>query len=114
MLLLNGTSRNGLATSVKRELVARGFTQVEAATAPAALPGPSQVVYGPGGLPAATEVMRHILDAVPVSDPTAAAGSIKVTLGSDYRRLATPAEVAARSLGGPPPVVPTTKASPCV
>jgi hypothetical protein len=109
-VLLNGTSRNGLANSVKAELLARGFAGVEAANAPAALPGPSQVAYGPGGLPAATVVSRHVLGSVTVSDPAAKAGSVQVTLGSDYRRLATPSELATAV----PLHVPSPSASPCV
>ena len=93
LVLLNGTSRNGLAKTVKAELSARGFVVVDAANAPAALSGPTQVAYGPGGLPAATVVSRNVLGAVAVSDPAAAPGSIQVTLGSDYQRLATPSEM---------------------
>lgn len=108
--LLNGTSRNGLAKSVKAELTARGFVVVDAANAPAALPGPSRVVYGPAGLPAATLVSRYVRGAVVVSDPAAGAGTVQVTLGGDYQRLATPAEVATAA----PLHVPSPSASPCV
>lgn len=110
LVLLNGTSRNGLAKSVKAELVARGFAQINEGNAPAALPGPSQVTYGTGGLPAATVISWHVLGSVTVSDPTAPANQVQVTLGSDYRRLASPAEVAAAT----PIQLPAPSASPCV
>lgn len=103
LVLLNGTSRNNLAKTVGAQLLARGFAKVDAANAPAALPGASQVAYGPGGLPAAALVSRYVLGAQTVSDPSLPAGAVQVTLGSDFRRLASPAEAAPAPSATPSP-----------
>jgi hypothetical protein len=105
VVLLNGTSRNGLAKSVGEALTARGFVVTEAANAPAALPGPSQVVWGPGGQPAALLLAQHFAGARVMADPRAAAGSVRVTLGSDFQQLSDPVS--------PSPVA-SPSASPCV
>lgn len=112
LALLNGTSRNGLASTVAAELAARGFVVTSKANAPAALPGPSQVVWGAGGQPAAMLLSHYVLGSVVLQGPHAAAGSVEVTLGSDYTRLATPAEVAAAEVPtvthtAPPTIAPT-------
>ena len=101
LVLLNGTSRNGLAKAVGQALTARGFVVTEAATAPAALPGPSRVVWGPGGEPAALVLAQHVPGAQVVADSRAAAGSVQVTLGSDFQRLADPVAPTASPTPGP-------------
>jgi hypothetical protein len=93
--LLNGTSRNGLAKTVGRALEGRGFVVPVKANAPAALPGPTRVVSGPGAEAKAALVSSHITGSMTVSDPQAAAGSVQVTLGNSFQRLATAAEAAA-------------------
>ena len=95
LALLNGTARDGLATDIGNQLAARGFLITQAVTAPAALAGASTVSYGPGGLPAATVVARTVLGSTLVSAPAAPSGSVRVILGSEFRRLSTPAEVRA-------------------
>jgi len=100
LALLNGTSRNGLAKSVGDELAARGFVVTAQGNAPAALAGPSRVVFGPGAAPAATVVSRWVLGSVTVGGPRVARGTVEVTLGSAFQRLATPAEVASFSPAG--------------
>ena len=109
-MLLNGTSRNGLAKSVGQALTARGFVVLDAANAPAALPGPSRVAWGAGAQPAATRVGQYVLGSQLVSDPHLAAGAVQVTLGSDFQRLASPAELATAE----PFHVPSPSPSPCV
>lgn len=105
LVLLNGTSRNGLAKSVGQALTARGFVVVEAATAPAALPGASRVVWGPGAQPAAMLLAEQLTGAQVTADPGAAAGSVRVTLGSDFQRLADPVAPTARPSAAPAPCV---------
>ena len=93
--LLNGTSRNGLALAVGRELEGRGFVVPVKANAPAALPGPTRVVWGPGAEAEAALVASHIAGSMTISEPQAKAGSVQVTLGNAFLRLASTAEVAA-------------------
>ena len=113
-VLLNGTARNGLAQQVGQALTARGFVVLREDNAPAALAGPSVVSYGPGAVPAATLLTRHVLGARAVSVPHARAGAVQVVLGSDFRRLATPAEVtAAAAASAGQSVVPAPTRSPC-
>jgi hypothetical protein len=105
LALLNGTSRNGLAKTVGDQLAARGFVVMTQANAPAALTGPSQVAFGAGADPAAALVARWILGSTTVSNPRVARGTVQVTLGSAFQRLATPAEAAApaQPTGSPTP-----------
>ncbi|MCU1586760.1 MAG: hypothetical protein JWN31_253, partial [Frankiales bacterium] len=105
LVLLNGTSRNGLAKSVGQALTARGFVVTEAVTAPAALAGPSQVVWGPGGQPAALLLAQQVTGAQVLADPRAAAGSVRLTLGSDFQRLADPVTTTPRPSAAPSPCV---------
>ena len=112
--LLNGTPRNGLAQQVGAALAARGFVLLSTGNASAAVAGPSVITYGPGGAPAATVLARNVRGARVVSAPRARAGSLQLVLGADFRRLATPAEVAAAattSTGAA--VVPAPTRTPC-
>lgn len=104
--LLNGTSRNGLAKTVGRELEGRGFVVPVKANAPAALPGPTRVVWGPGAEDEAALVASHIAGSMTVSEPQARAGSVQVTLGNAFRRLATAAEAVAAQPKSTPIAVP--------
>jgi len=88
--LLNGTSRNGLAKQVLAQLTARGFVVTSADTAPAALPGPTQVVWGPGALPKASLLAEHLGVTQLVKDPLAAEDFVQATLGDAFTRLVTP------------------------
>ena len=106
-MLLNGTSRNGLAKSVGQALTARGFVVSEAATAPAALAGPSRIVWGPGAQPGAMLLAQQVAGSVLVAAPAAAPNSIQLTLGSDFQALADPATAATASPD------PTVSPSPC-
>ncbi len=106
--LLNGTSRNGLAKSIGDQLAARGFVVVEQANAPAALAGASRVAYAAGAAPAATVASHWVLGSQVVVDPAVPRGTVQITLGSGFRRLASPAE-AARAVT----VVPVPSSSAC-
>lgn len=93
--LLNGTSRDGLAKNIGDQLAANGFVVTAQANAPAALAGASQVAFAPGTEAAARVVEQWVVGAVTVRDAKVPRGSLRITLGSDFRRLATPAEAAA-------------------
>ncbi len=107
--LLNGTSRNGLAKTIGDQLAARGFMVTEQANAPAALAGASRVAYAAGAAPAATVTSHWVVGAQVVLDPTVPRGTVQVTLGSGFRRLASPAE-AARLATVPAVATPTASA----
>lgn len=115
LALLNGTPRNGLAKAVGDELAARGFVVTAQANAPAALAGPSQVAFGAGAEPAATVVSRWVLGSRTLSSPRVPRGTVQVTLGSTFTRLASPAEVAVASRPVPTPTAatPTKDAKTC-
>lgn len=95
--LLNGTPRNGLAKAIGDQLAARGFVVTAQANAPAALAGPSVVAYAPGAEAAGELVSHWVLGSTARPDAKVARGTVQVTLGSDFRRLASPAEAAARN-----------------
>ncbi len=95
LALLNGTGRNGLARQVGALLVARGYVVPTQDNAPSAQAGPSVITYGPGAEAAATVLAREVPGARVLSAPTAPSGSLRLVLGADFQRLATPAEVAA-------------------
>jgi hypothetical protein len=112
LVLLNGTPRNGLAQQVGTQLRARGFVVVRQDNAPAALAGPSLISYGAGAQGAATVLARNVYGARVQAAPGARPGTLQLVLGGDFRRLATPAEVAAAgtaSTGGS--VVPAPSAT---
>lgn len=115
LVLLNGTPRNGLVKTVGDQLAAAGFVVTGQGNAPAALPGASTVTFGTGGSLAGTLVSHWILGSRLVGDPKVAPGTVRVVLGSTFRRLATPAEAAAdaKPAAGTSPVVPAPKASGC-
>lgn len=93
--LLNGTTRNGLAAQVADELRAGGFVVLSADNAPAAVGGASQLRYGVRADAAAKLLSFHVPGSVLVADRAVPAGVVAVVLGSDFRRLATPAELQA-------------------
>lgn len=94
LLLLNGTTRNGLGRNIGNQLAARGFVVSGTGNAHALLTGPSQVTYGPGALPAAQLVGMHVVGATLVDAPRTARGRLQLVLGSGFARLRTPAEIA--------------------
>lgn len=101
--LLNGTSRDGLARAVGTELARRGFVVTLMVNAPRPLPGRSVVTYGPGGRHAATLVAAHTIGATLLPVPTAARGSVDLTLGSSFVRLRRGPEVTAFLAPSPAP-----------
>lgn len=101
LVLLNGTPRANLAAQVAAALHARGFVVTGQGNNPAPVNGASLVSYGAGARGAATLLARHVLGAQVVADPTVAAGSVRLVLGSGFARLATPAEVAAAATPTP-------------
>lgn len=109
LVLLNGTVRNGLGKTVGGQLAARGFTVAGTGNAPRPQAGPSVVVFGPGGQPAALLLSRTVLGSTMTGNAKAARGSVQVVLGTAFTRLRTPAEVAA--LGGTAPVPVRTPAA---
>lgn len=104
LVLLNGTPRNGLGKSVGAELAARGFTVAGTGNAPRPQAGPSVVVFGPGGQPAALLLSRFVLGSTMTGNAKAARDSVQVVLGTAFTRLRTPAEVAALGSTAPVPV----------
>ncbi|MCW2605774.1 MAG: LytR family transcriptional regulator, partial [Frankiales bacterium] len=92
--LLNGTPRDGLGRTVGAALAARGFGVLSTGNAPAPLPGPSRVAFGPGGRPAATLLAAHVSGARLVPSPAMPRGAVDLVLGAAFVRLRTPAEVA--------------------
>ena len=114
LVLLNGTARNNLAKTVGNALAARGFVVTAQGNAPAALAGPSQVVWGPGAQPSAALVAQQVIGARAVNSPRAPRGSVQLVLGSEFHRLATPAEAAAAGRTSPSAsLAPTPTASAC-
>ena len=115
LALLNGTSRNQLAEQVGAALAGRGFVVLSKGNAPAAVAGPSVISYGPGALPAATVLARHVAGSrVEPAKGRPAPASVQLVLGGDFRRLATPAEVvAAAAAGTGQSVVPVPTQTPC-
>jgi hypothetical protein len=114
LALLNGTPRNGLARGIGDQLAARGFVVTAQANAPAPLAGASQVAFGPGGDAAATVVQHWVLGSAVVADPRLPRGTVRVTLGSAFTRLASPAEAAraARATRAVAPAAPSAAPRP--
>ena len=112
LLLLNGTTRNGLGRDIGNQLAARGFVVSGTGNAHALLTGPSQVTYGPGALPAAQVVGRHVVGATLVDAPRTARGSLQLVLGSSFARLRTPAELASLTSRPAPVAVKTVAPAP--
>jgi hypothetical protein len=108
VVVLNGTVRQGLAHTVAVQLHARGFVVVREDNFPRAVTGGSVVSYAPGLKGAATVLARNIAGAHVSDQAKAPAGTVEVVLGSGFRRLATPAEVAAT---GQASVVPAPSAT---
>lgn len=100
--LLNGTARDGLGKGVADELAKRGFRVGKTGNAPRPDPGPAHVAYGPGAAPAARLLAAQFDGARVLPQPTAAKGSVALTLGAAYTRMRTPAEAVAW-LGSPNP-----------
>ncbi len=113
LVVLNGTARNGLAKTVADQLAAQGFVVTGQGNAPAALAGASTVTFGSGAQPAGTLVSRWIAGSRLVGNPKQPAGSVQVVLGSDYKRLSTPAEVAAAGTATQPVVAPRPTPTGC-
>ncbi len=121
LVLLNGTPRNGLVKTVGDQLAAAGFVVTGQGNAPAALRGASTVTFGTGGSLAGTLVSHWVLGSRLVGDPKAVPGTVRVVLGSAFRRLATPAEAAAaatakpatRPSAGTSPAVPAPSPATC-
>lgn len=103
VVLLNGTSRQGLASVVAEQLRGRGFVVVGAGNAPSALAGPSVVTYSAGGQGAAEQLRRYVAGSRVAGAGPVASGAVQLVLGGDFRRLATPAEVLAAALPTPAP-----------
>ena len=112
VVLLNGTSRDGLVKNIGDQLAANGFVVTAQANAPAALAGASQVAFAHGTEAAARVAQQWVVGAVTVRDAKVPRGSVRITLGSDFRRLATPAEAAAALRA--PATVPTAAPLPVV
>ena len=113
LALLNGTNRNGLAKTVGDQLAANGFVVTAQTNAPAALGGASQVSYAHGAESAALVTQRWVIGSVTVRDAGVPRGAVRVTLGSDFHRIATPAEAAAASRLPAPTATPAPVASGC-
>ena len=112
VVLLNGTARPRLAEAVGQQLRARGFVVLRAGNAPAALAGASVVTYAADGHAGAELLGRHVHGARLGGARAVPAGTVQLVLGSDFQRLATPAEVLAAAASPAPSGAPS--ASPAV
>lgn len=108
LVLLNGTSRNGLAATVGNELAADGFVVVSQGNSPQALNGDSVVQYGAGALPAGTLVSRWVQGSTLLAGAKVPAGEVQLVLGSGFSRLSTPAELLAAAQQSPQPTPPSS------
>jgi hypothetical protein len=106
--VFNATSRGGLAKSTADELAKRGFKVGKFGNAPdpydkkvgqAAL-----IVAGPAGEAAAREAGTQVAGSTVKIDPKRTGGTVDLMIGSTFKTLATPAEVAkARIVAANPP-----------
>ena len=123
LIVLNSTTRNGLAAGVRKTLIADGFKVPALATDDSAtygghgtLPGVAEIRFGPSQRYAAALVAYYLPGATLVQTDSSAP-SVIVSLGTTYKALATPSAVAAAittagaTLTSPAPV-PTPEPSP--
>lgn len=96
--VLNATGRDGLAAEVGAALRTRGYRVSGTGNAPAgATAGPTVVRYGGRSSGAAKVVADAVGPRVPAVADERIRGEVQLVLGRDFRRLATPQEVAARA-----------------
>jgi hypothetical protein len=92
--ILNTTKRDGLARTVKDELVKRGFRVAGIGNAKPPFADPAQVRYDAATYAAARLLAENVVGARLVEDPTVR-GLLVLRIGNGFTRLATPAEVGA-------------------
>lgn len=95
--VLNSTKRNGLATNVRKTLIADGFDVPAKAsddTSKKKNTATAQIRFGPKGKQAATHVGYYFPGAVLVTT-TSANSTVVVALGEKFKKVATASAVAA-------------------
>jgi hypothetical protein len=95
LAIRNGTVTVGLAHQLADALKARGFTIVTVGNAPAPVSGVATVRYPAGGLAAARAVAEQIRGATLTPAPAIPKGRVQLDIGTGFRVLAPPAQVAA-------------------
>jgi hypothetical protein len=95
--VLNGTVREGLASTTAEELAARGFAVTRIGNTRLAVTGATEIRYPPLAQAQALTVSAHVGSTQLVADPDTTA--VIVTLGVDFAGLRPPEEAAAL-LGG--------------
>jgi len=97
----NATDQKGLAGTVAKALQARGFKVGEIANDPSHrdVTGVGEIRHGPRGDDAASFVSVYVPGASDYQD-TRASSTVDVVLGPDYKKLATPEQVAAALKSG--------------
>lgn len=90
VVVLNSTSRAGIASQARDVLVSDGFAVPDPADndAKGPVPGVAEIRYGAGQLPAA-KLLRYYLPAAKLVRTTSADGSVVVSLGRKYKHLAS-------------------------
>jgi len=93
----NATAREGLARKIASQLVGRGYLIVATDNDPLSgirpVDGAAEVRYGPAGARAAAVLRRPVPGATMYKDARQDA-TVDLVLGQQFRRLATPAELA--------------------
>lgn len=90
--VLNGSSRNGLASETANSVSTRGFVVAESGNYPTSISWPVQISFGAEGLAAATTLAAHLDDAVLVLD-TRTGPVVDLVLGEAFPGLVDPATV---------------------
>ncbi|HEY8300893.1 MAG TPA: LytR C-terminal domain-containing protein [Jatrophihabitans sp.] len=93
VLVLNSTSKNGIATSTQKALTKQGFHVTDAKNDGAAygghgvIKGVAEIRYGPRALPAATLVHLYLPKAS-MHETNASSRLVTVSLGAGYKTIA--------------------------
>ncbi|GAB2463916.1 LytR C-terminal domain-containing protein [Jatrophihabitans fulvus] len=93
LIVLNGTSRSGLAGTVRTELVQRGFLVPRVAgNDKKKVLGVADIRYGPKGTEAA-KLLRYYFPGAKLSPNTFTSGTVVVSLGARFKALPDPERV---------------------
>jgi cytoskeletal protein RodZ len=96
VVVLNSTTRAGIASQARDVLVSDGFAVPDPADNDTRrpIPGVAEIRYGPGRLSAA-KLLRYYLPTAKLVKTTSADGSVVVSLGRKYKHLASRSAVQA-------------------
>ena len=84
VVVLNGTTRVGLAGQVSGQLADEGFVVGEPGNEPAGFAAVAQIRFGPSGLPGATLLSYYVPNAELAPLPDRAEATIDLVLGAQY------------------------------